>query len=295
MHGMLGVNPSFRVPTFHEYSHPCSAWYVPNFVTRQLQELKMLSMRRLMPSLKSIHYTGAESPEEDIVALGHNMVSMILFTTFHVPKYVDWIRNGTSKDHILKDSLYYLRGVLDQHLRTDNKPWILKTPWHLAQIDEVAEVFPGSRFVWLHRDPIDSLSSMIDLVLSLSGIGSDLAYGEAQRRKIALYTVDIWFWALERGVEARNRVKGRLEFLDVSFDTLNADPVGVATDVFHRFGYAVNRSVNRQLKAFAKENGRGSRGAHNHQLEFGIDNEAIRAKYNEIMGKLERTNYIGNH
>jgi len=239
-----------------------------------------------------MHFIGVNSPEEDIIALGHEMISMMMFTTFHVPKYVDWIRNGTSTERKLTDSLVYLRGFLDQHLRTDYKPWILKTPWHLAQVEEFSRVFPGSRFVWLHRDPIDTLSSMVDLQMSLVGMGSDLLKDPAQREKIARYTVDVWFWALERGVEARNRVKGRVEFLDVSFDQLNANPVSVAKEVFTRFGYPISPATSRRLQKFATENGRGSRGAHVHKLEFGLNEAEIRARYDEIMSRLEQVNSV---
>ena len=248
----------------------------------------MYWLRKLLPSLKSIHFIDADSPEEDIIALGHEMVSMMLFTSFYVPSYVDWIKQGDqSTSQKLTDSLKYLKDFLDIHLRTDQKPWILKTPWHLAQIKELSNVFPGTRFVWLHRDPIDTLSSLVDLVISLIGIGSDLPQSEEYRHAIATYTIDLWFWALERGVQARNELEqeGKIQFVDVSFDGLNQDALKVARTVFHEFGYTVDDDA--ELKAFAKENARGKRGHHVHKLEFGLSAEEIRDRYESIMAKLK--------
>jgi hypothetical protein len=293
MHGMLGVHPSFRVPRFHEYFHSCDSSSLSKYTVAELQGLKMVWLRKLMPAMKSIHFIGSDSPEEDIIALGHEMVSMIMFTSFYVPKYIDWIRtNGTEKK--LLDSLTYLRGFLDHHLRTDDyRPWILKTPWHLAQIEEFHTVFPGTKYVWLHRDPIPTMSSMVDLVLSLIGITSDLPQSEENRKKIAEYTIDVWLWALERGVQARKRLSHKIQFLDVSFDTLNERPVDVATKVFKLFGYSVGREETEKFRQFAKGNSRGKNGHHSHKLAFGLDARKIRERYNLIMEGLNGTlNYV---
>lgn len=293
MHGMLGVHPAFRVPRFYEYFHSCDPWSFSETTLKEFQGFKMRWLRKLMPGMKSMHFIGSDSPEEDIIALGHEMVSMMLFTSFHVPTYVDWIRtNGTERK--LLDSLGYLRNFLDQYLRTDDyRPWILKTPWHLAQIEEFHSVFPGTKYVWLHRDPIPTMSSMVDLVMSLIGVGSELPQSQENRKKIAEYTIDVWFWALERGVQARKRLGNKVQFLDVAFEALNEKPIEVATKVFKLFGYSVQAEETHLFREFAKENSRGKRGEHIHTLAFGLDTQKLRERYDRIMQGLNGTlNYI---
>ena len=294
MHGMLGESTiKHRVPRFHEYMRSCpKRGGIFHQVRQELQGLKMFAIRKLTPTMKAMHYIKSTSPEEDIMALGHDMINMMLFTGFYVPTYTEWLKNDTEKK--LDHSLKYLRKFLDQHLRepSDKRPWILKTPWHLVEILEFEKVFPGTKYIWMHRDPIETFSSLVDLSVRMTGMGSDITASEKNRNLIAKYTVDMWFWILKRGVDARNRSKGKIKFIDVKFETLNDDPVEVAEKVFKELGFSVDEALHQKFIKFAKENGRTKRGKHIHELTHGLNATEVELRYNEIMSKLIETNYI---
>jgi hypothetical protein len=221
---------------------------------------------------------------------------MIAFTSQYVPSYVSWLKNDT--EYKTDAAMKYLKRFLEEHLRSDkdDRPWILKTPWHLAQLDSVLKEYSKSRFVWLHRDPVESLTSMVELSRALISAASDVV---KDRERFAQYVTDVWFWSLERGVESRNKLaetSPNTEFLDISFHGLNADPVEMATRVFKKFGYKIDKTQQARMKRFALANEKGKRAADRSlkkkNSDLGFDPEVIRARYSSIMRKLKQTNFI---
>ena len=57
--------------------------------------------------------------------------------------------------------------------KNPRKRWILKSPDALRYLPDVFKVFPDLNLIWMHRDPIKSLSSLVNLIGTLFWIRSD--------------------------------------------------------------------------------------------------------------------------
>src|SRR5207248_9337151 len=104
--------------------------------------------------------------------------------------------------------------------------WSLKSPAHRLAPDALLDVYPDARFVVTHRDPVTVVASTCSLIRSLSGTFSDTDHGA--------YINERWTHVLglmvDRVEEHRSRA-GDSRFLDVNYDELMTDPVGVVRHV----------------------------------------------------------------
>jgi hypothetical protein len=48
--------------------------------------------------------------------------------------------------------------------------WMLKCPFHLPYLQELADAFPGSTVVWTHRNPTECIASACSLYESILGM-----------------------------------------------------------------------------------------------------------------------------
>lgn len=296
LHGLLAMNEKdFRAPRFHEYMDACpepASSEITSFadlIRVKIADMKMNFIRMLLPSMSSLHHIDALTPEEDVVPLGQVMVSAMYPTTFYAPTYMKWLQTNSSRK--FTHSLRYLKDYLDVHMRQGNETWLLKTPWHVAQLGEFSEVFPGTRFVWTHRDPVQVATSLSSLVLHMVGISSERPYHVESRDLISKEVVNFWLWCLERGVDARKRLEARgVIFVDVDFEYLNHNPLEVAEKIYQKFNLPISPELKNKFSKYIKENRRGKRGTHVHDVNsrssFTLDLNSIRERYNQIMDKI---------
>ena len=83
-----------------------------------------------------------------------------------LPSYSKWVE---SQDHIhayaqLKKMLQYLQW---QNPGREKKRWVLKSPHHLGFIDKFLEVFPDSKVIQTHRDPLKTVPSFCSMCANL--------------------------------------------------------------------------------------------------------------------------------
>ena len=144
--------------------------------------------------------------------------------------------------------------------------FVQKAPWHLALLRDLHHEFPNARYVWMHRNPLKSMTSTSSLVLSLIGMNSDLPQNLSFVALAANETTEFWRWALEQGVEARRSSLNRHQVFDVEFDALASDPVGIVRKIYAHFNLPLSLEAEQRMSAYAKDNARGRRfGSHDYK------------------------------
>jgi len=131
----------------------------------------------------------------------------------------------------------FIRPELVAELREISRRWldlatppgrhyvIEKSPWHLSQVDVIAEVLPEARFVNILRDGRDVAVSLVAARRSWSKSGptppTSEVLAEAARK---------WQQAVEELDEARDAVGTAL--LELRYDEISADPSGACRALF---------------------------------------------------------------
>ncbi|MCD0443501.1 sulfotransferase [Glycomyces sp. A-F 0318] len=179
---------------------------------------------RASPVWDLIHPMNALQPEECVFALPHGYQ---FITRARMPAYRRWVdeRDCTGDYRHLKRVLQVLQW---------NRPrrrWVLKSPFHLFNLDVLLKVFEDATIVWTHRDPAAVMGSWCSLVET----GRALHHRAYDAAAIGPEWLDLF----GKGVAAARAVRStapRERFVDVPYRSLTADPRACLPELFARLG-----------------------------------------------------------
>ncbi len=265
LHGLLAQHAQARAPLLWELMYPLPGSSAAR--RRQIRATRWTARiyHAAVPALRGIHPLDPMGAEECIFVLPHTLAH---YARARMPGYRRWCADrDTTEDY------RYLR----QHLqalqwRQPQCRWVLKSPFHLGNLDAVLRVFPDATIVWTHRDPFVALTSwcsFMEATMRLQNSRVDLP-------SIGPDWLDIWAEAVGRGLRTRRAAGER--FVDVGYDDLVADPAGTATRLWRRLGSDVDGASRAAIAAFAGRDRRHP-GSHRYTAErYGLDPAAVRQR-----------------
>ncbi len=275
---LLALDPTTRAPLSWEVERPCPPPREASYTSDpriESMEKQFANLSKLAPDLYAIHEFGAELPQECVAITGHEFQSVQFFIIFDVPRYQAWADKQS-----FVPALQFHRRFL-QHLQSEYalERWVLKTPGHLAAIEELLEVYPDACVVHTHRDPVDVMPSLASLSFTLRDMNSDYT----DRHRVGRQQTDLWSQHLQRAVQARERLRARShQFIDIHFEDIVKDPVEVIGRIYAHFEIPFPEQTRRRMDAFVAANPRGKHGVHRYSLEdFGLDRESERRRFAE--------------
>jgi hypothetical protein len=189
---------------------------------------------------------------------------------YRVPSYIEWLR---AQDPRIAYSQYRQQLRLVQHYRPHGSRFALKDPTHSVFIDTILELFPNARFVFTHRDPVTTMSSLCSLYAYTRALFSDdvdpRALGPELLHsylpgslEVALQKVD----ALPPGRVAHMR------HVDV-----RRDPIGTMEQAYRALGMELSEPARAAMAAMVDAEDRKVRDVHIHSPEgFGLRDDEIR-------------------
>lgn len=233
---------------------------------------------REMPWRQAILPNNFDDPAEHGVLMGLTFLNLQLPTLYRVPSWEAWMM-----EQDLTPGYEYLARVLK--LLQWAKPanfWGLKLPPDLFALDAIDRVFPGTRFVWSHRHPLESISSVCSLAASLrekqAGAAVDpLEIGPAQ---LAFQAT-----ACDRGMAARATI-GEDRFIDVYQSDLSRDIPGTIEALYAKLGLEFTDAYRANLTARMEEKPRGRFGKHEHHLDrYGISERQVLDRFSAYVDR----------
>jgi hypothetical protein len=112
------------------------------------------------------------------------------------------------------------------------RPLVLKSPGHTCRIRLLLELFPGARFVHIHRNPYDVFRSTRHTARTVTPWWALQRpdYGDLEGRTLRQYreVYDVFFE--ERGLIPKGH------FHEIGFEALEADPVGQVRGTYEALG-----------------------------------------------------------
>ncbi|MFD2501623.1 sulfotransferase family protein [Rhizorhabdus histidinilytica] len=113
------------------------------------------------PEMLDDHMMSAEGIEESLFILATGFASNMWPSMWPVPRYDLWYRDRDDSD-----SYRWLADVLRLIGKGDDRRWLLKNPTDLFSLGEVLNVFPDAMIVQTHRDPVEAMPSICNLILA---------------------------------------------------------------------------------------------------------------------------------
>jgi Sulfotransferase family len=171
---LMSYDPDNGTPRHWEALFPCPPPEAATYHTDpriELADKRMTQYNRVCPSMSGIHEWGGTMPTENI---------QLETMTFQSPGWMVFCGHAASWERFIYERnnnlpvLRYTKKIL-QLLQWKNprKRWLLKNPVSLQMLPETFEVFPDTKLLWMHRDPIKTMSSVVSLIGTIYWSRSD--------------------------------------------------------------------------------------------------------------------------
>ena len=183
-------------------------------------------MDRLSPNLRIAHPMEPDWPEEDITLQTLTGASERFVICGPFEEYAHWYyEQDLSRSYRMLADL--VRGCIDE---VDLA--ILKAPSHLPNLDLMTRFFPGIRFIWLHRDPGQVISSYTSLVSAVRGLFTSSVDRVSVTQE--------WEARLESHLLKALQVRDQLDILDLWFEDLVSRPLDILEAIYGWLGVSVS-------------------------------------------------------
>src|SRR5215469_6703758 len=238
---------------------------------------QLAGFARLAPEISTLHPMTAESPQECSEITAHLFTSLRFDTTHHVPSYREWVDNAGHK------AAYLFHKRFLQHLQHQNGPgrWILKCPDHVFALDAIRTVYPDARFVFVHRNPLEVLSSVSKLTEVLRRpftrhidrvqIGRQISEHCAQAAAIL--------------VEASNGKYNESDTVfHIKFQSLISDPLRCIATLYEHFGMELSTEARARIQTAPNISNEPQRFRGKSRMEdFALDAFVERRRYRDYV------------
>ena len=169
---------------------------------------------------------------------------------------------------------------------SERKPWVLKTPFHTAMLDDLVAEYPKARVVMTHRRPVRALTSLSSFQLRLRSVGTDKVDPHAIAKEVfslwdafagrAVQTRQKWAWADSAHDSSARDAVGRTAgpgggLVDVALSELHTDPMAAVRRIYDAFELTLTPAAEAKMTGFLAGNGRDKHGANSYKAEwFGL-------------------------
>ena len=272
LHRLLGEDPENRTLPHWESFDPCPHPEGPARAQRTLTRfLKLADV--VSPNIKAIHPMDAYQTDECRGMFTNVFRTPQLNVQYRVGSYVDWL---FGQDATIAYRHHRRQLQLAYHQRPHGKRLVLKDPTHTFFVDAILKVFPNARFVFIHRDPVDTLSSICSLhAYARSVFSSDVHATDIGNELSESYLTRL----LEPAVEQMDRLPS-CRVAHVRSPDLSRDPVGTIASAYSALGFDLSREAGFAMRQFMADKQQRPSAPHAHSAEgFGLDANEIRERF----------------
>lgn len=179
LHELLGLHPNVRMHYTWEQMDP-----VPR-TQDESNELQLKDRKRrynenkgrmslflglVGDEIQSIHRIGYDDSEECTLPCGMELPWNILELPLMVYAAEEIIELGAGETYDFYKKYLQLLAWQSNNNNDHDFTWMLKCPFHLPYLKELADAFPGSTVVWTHRNPTECIASACSLYESILGM-----------------------------------------------------------------------------------------------------------------------------
>lgn len=246
----------------------------PRIAARQAQ---LDRGKELYPALEKIHAEVANGPCECHTIHKQDFRALWWDAQASMPAYADWVLGCDMVP------AYELQKRYLQLLQSTNPgSWQLKLPSHALHLRALLHVFPDARLVWTHRDPIKSVSSLLSLVSTVSGINV-MPDPEFLR----------WNYLHQAAEHLRRPMAVKRDFgdgriHDFHYADLMRDPIGSMRRLYAQLGDELTEETEQGMRAWLDANPQGRHGKHSYSLEqYGLTAAQVRPYFEDYLAEYD--------
>jgi hypothetical protein len=247
----------------------------------EMGKAEVEAVMQASPEALTIHPWDYKGADEEILLLEHTFFSTVPESFMRLPTYSKWVE---SQDHIhayaqLKIMLQYLQW---QNPGRDKKRWVLKSPHHLGFIDKLLKIFPDSKVIQTHRDPLKTVPSFCSMCSNLF----EPLTNSYDKNEIGHHWAHKLAKVLNHCMEVSNF--NQENFLNLEFKKMIKDPILEMEEVYKFIDEDFTDQAENAMNAWKEEN-KHEMGAHQYSLEeFGLESSFIDSYFSEYINQYIR-------
>jgi len=243
LHRLLAQGPRFWALYPHELVHPALPSAVVSSATgetgRRQYAADVLAASGIAGAMAGINAVDAGEPEEEFSLLEDSFAAWSYTLRYHVPEYARWlaVQDGAFAYGAHRRTMQHLSWQRGTRLGAAPRQWLLKMPFHLAELETLVATYPDAIFIQTHREPREVMPSWLSLTEAVRSLtaqpGAPAAIGAEQ----------LDFMSRMLGQAARFRAaypEIDRRFADVSHLDLTENPVGTVAEIYRHFGWVLD-------------------------------------------------------
>lgn len=223
------------------------------------------------PQIAAVHPMGTFEVEEEVGLIQHGFSSQVFELQAKIPDFAEWLM---THDQIAAYEYMVVLLKIISWFRNDpeDKPWILKTPQHMQDLDALIRVFPNAKLICSHRDPIKTVASACSMTWNAIVLGSDTVTPE--------WVGQEWFNKTERMLKKTQKIRNEMvapeNQYDIQYADITADWQHSIQGIYDFLGLPFTDTARASMQAWLESNNQNKHGAHKYSLEdFGLDKEEV--------------------
>ncbi|MEZ5573953.1 MAG: sulfotransferase [Halioglobus sp.] len=225
----------------------------------------------MSPQVAAVHPLGTFEVEEEVGLLQHAFSSQIFEIQAKVPSFAEWLM---AHDQFAAYEYMVVLMKIISWFRNDpeDKPWVLKTPQHMQDLDALLHVFPNARLVCSHRDPIKLVGSICSTAWNAMVRDCDSLTPDWLGQE--------WLGKTERMLHKTLRVRQESvppsHQYDVQYADITADWQAAMQGVYDFLQLPLTDDTKRNMQSWLDSNRLHKHGAHKYSLtDFGLDTQEV--------------------
>lgn len=270
VHNVLAADPALRAGRNWEFSYPAGRRGDPlgDRTYRRLRTWTTMNIVHWMvPDQDEVHELGVDQYEEDFLLLENDFANL---------KFVVGLGDFQLAWDLLGADLTspYRWHRLQLQILSQGKPpgrWLLKSPWHLWNLEALLATYPGAKLVQTHRDVGEAIASQCSLTARIAcRLHADLSPADVGRFGLSYARA-----GLDRGLAVRDRLPSEQVF-DVRLSDLRADPSSVLRSLYRHLDLPHDEETFSRLLASVAAEPKLQSGVHAYSLEdFGLTRDDV--------------------
>jgi hypothetical protein len=225
----------------------------------------------MSPQVAAVHPLGTLEVEEEIGLLQYAFSTQIFEIINDLPEFAEWLmtHDQTFAYEYMADLLKLVSWFRDDD---PHKPWILKSPQHMQDLNALLHVFPNAKLICPHRDPIKVVGSSCSMAWNSLVRDND---------NIDPHTVGK-NWLNKTGRMLRKNLKERETLCppanqyDILYADITADWRGALAGVYDFLDMPFTDDAMNAMQGWLDSNQQHKHGSHKYSLEqFGLDSDQV--------------------
>ena len=223
----------------------------------------------MSPQIAAVHPLGAHEIEEEVGLLQHAFSGQIFEIQAYMPSFAEWLMTH-DQTYAYQHMVTLLKVISWFRNDPEDKPWVLKTPQHMQDLDALMNVFPDAKIICSHRDPIKTVGSACSM--AWTSIVRDTNNADPH------WIGQEWLNKTDRMLKKTLALRSTQIPANQQFDILYADihknwqqAIG---EIYQFLGIEFTDQARQSMQQWLDDNGQHKHGAHKYDLRDFDLNEA---------------------